>query len=114
MMRRILIACSIDGFSRILRRDLSCCEVYTCSTGPEALEQIEVLHPDLLVIFLSLPYKDGLTVLKESSFKPPAIIALTNLLTNSIINTASDLGVLDLIPIPCSMEYLKDAIHRYL
>ena len=104
-MPRVLIASAIDGISQILARDLHGCDVQTCCTGPDALQAITRFHPDLLVIDIMLPGMDGLSVLRRSSFQPPTI---------SILQAAADLGICEVILIPCSVAYLKDVILKYL
>lgn len=114
MMRKVLIACPDDGISYILCRYLSNCEVYTCDTGEEALCQIDQLQPDIALIFLSLPKLDGLTVLRRASFRPPVIIALSAFVTNDLLHTAADLGIMEIVLIPFSLQYLFGIINKYM
>ena len=113
-MPKVLIASAIDGISQILARDLHGCDVQACCTGPDALQTINRFRPDLLVIDLMLPGMDGLSVLRRSSFQPPTIIALSSIATISILQAAADLGICEVILIPCSVAYLKDVILKYL
>ena len=114
MMRKVLIACPEDSVTYILCRYLSHCEVYTCDTGPEALAQIDLLQPDILLLFVSLPALDGLTVLKRARFGPPVVIALSSAVTAEILNTATDLGVTEIVRIPFSLQYLLRIINKYI
>jgi len=53
-------------------------EIRTCRDGDTALALILDFQPEILVLNLSLPYKDGLTVLQEAAYMPPMILVNTN------------------------------------
>ena len=57
----------------------------------------------MAIINLMLPFKDGLTVLQQSSFHPHIIIAITPYINNYIQKSVTDLGV-DYTMIMPSME----------
>ena len=52
-------------------------EVKTCADGEAALSALQEYQPDAMILNLSLPFKDGLTVLQEAAFLPPAILAIS-------------------------------------
>ena len=93
-MKRLLIADSSEPFTTALVDAFSYeFETRVCEDGETALELILSFQPDLLIINLQLPYKDGLTVLQEAAYPPPIILATTSYLSPYIEQTAADLGV---------------------
>lgn len=77
---------------------------------------LEALRPDVLILDLCLPVKNGLSVLRETRYKPPVILALTTLWTDQVIEDALDAGVQDMILKPCAMchivEHLEQLVKR--
>lgn len=109
-MRKILIATADEATSTDLSNALSQYEVHICSTGTDALKLLETLHPDILILDLMLPYMDGLTVLRKSKFRPRTTLARTNLITTAVLQFAADVGVQDLLLIPCTTRYIVDRL----
>lgn len=76
-MRRLLIAdaseIQTDALEEVFRNEF---ELHICHDGESALEELLSFQPDVLILNLSLPFKDGLTVLQESAHKPQVILAL--------------------------------------
>lgn len=105
-MRKILIATISEATNTALAEALYQYEVHICHTGTEALAMLEALQPDILILDLMLPVMDGLTVLRESSFRPHIIFALTNLITTAVLQASAAAGVQDLILIPCTTRYI--------
>ena len=93
-MRKLLIADSSEPFSAALA-DAFCCdfEVQVCSDGETALESLLSFQPDVLILNLQLPFKDGLTVLQEAAHLPPYILATTSYLSPYVERCAASLGV---------------------
>ncbi len=114
-MRKMLIAVYSDVFTEELVLTFqSDYQIYTCSSGDDALWLIQHIKPDVLIIMLSLPGITGLEVLQQTQYKPPVIIALTTILSDSIELDSHDAGVGALIRLPCSMaqiiQHLKDLL----
>lgn len=91
--------------------------VHTCTDGNSALQMLEKLRPDALIIDLSLPVLDGLSVLYMSAYKPSVILALSPVLTPRVLQSATDAGVGYLFAIPCSvrsvirkLDHLQEAL----
>lgn len=105
-MRKVLIATVSKGTNTALSKAMSEYEVHICNTGPETLELLETLHPDILVLDLMLPGQTGLTVLQKSSFKPRIILARTNFISTTVLKAAFDVGVQEIILIPCTTQYV--------
>lgn len=69
--------------------------------GVEALDKLETLKPDLVLLDLSLPKKDGLQVLSEmksnEKTKTIPVVVLTNFATDQNIHKAFELGAVSFI-----------------
>ena len=93
-MLKLLIADAsqpfIDALQDVLKNEF---EVQTCQDGETALEILADFQPDVLVLSLMLPFKDGLTVLQETSHKPGVILAVSSYANTYIEQTATALGV---------------------
>lgn len=77
-----------------------------CRDGESALETLLSFQPDALVINLSLPYKDGLTVLQESAHRPRVILALATFVTPYVEQAAADVGIQYIMIMP-TVESLR-------
>lgn len=98
-----------DIFSEHFRKEY---EVHTCIEGNEALRLLQELKPDILIIDLSLPHITGLSVLQQTCYTPPAIISLTDYLSDDIVHEVQQAGVGALIRIPCTIECIASNINR--
>lgn len=112
-MRKLLIAVDappLAGALTLLLQD--CYEVHCCFTGTDALNLIDMIKPDALILYLSLPHIDGLTILHQCRHKPASILVLSNLITDSVIKRISQLGARGIILIPCTPEYIADSLSK--
>lgn len=110
-MRKLLIAVSLDWMLERLTKELqSQYHIYSCSTGEEALSLIETVRPDTLIIYLPLPNMDGLTVLRKATYKPPTILAISNLVNDFVMQTVINIGVQGIVLIPCTTKYIIDSL----
>lgn len=93
-MRKLLIADRSDDQCAVLKRALQKdFEVSTCNDGLTALTLIKGMRPDALVLDLSLPQLDGLTILQElQGYLPPAILATTDCANGYVQRRATELG----------------------
>lgn len=93
-MRRLLIADAskvfTDALEEIFRNEF---ELHICHDGETALEQLLCVKPDVLVLNLMLPYKDGLTVLQESAHRPQVILAIAPFVNAYIESVMDPLGI---------------------
>lgn len=116
-MQKLLIADSSGIFASALETALQQqFQVYTCGDGEAALELLIRLEPDILILNLMLPYKDGLTVLQETPFHPPVILAVTMHISAYVEQAVTALGV-DYTLIAPSVETvvlrLRDLMQQY-
>lgn len=94
-MHKLLIADGSDDLCAVLgnifRRKY---EVHICYDGPNALALLRHIKPDMLILDLSLPQLDGLSLLRElGSDVPQAIIGIADAPTHYEQQAALDLGV---------------------
>lgn len=84
----------------------------SASDGAQALERIEALSPDLVLLDLTMPEMDGLTVARELSGRaaPPAVIFVTAHDDHAV--EAFDLDAVDYVLKPVEKDRLERAIAR--
>lgn len=93
-MYKLLIAEGSEPFADELAAVLqSEFELQTCRDGERALELLLSFQPDVMILDLRLPFKDGLTVLQESAHRPRVILAITAYISGYVEKAAMDLGV---------------------
>ena len=116
-MQKLLIADSSGIFASALEAALQDqFQVITCNDGNSALEFLHQYKPDVLILNLMLPYKDGLTVLQETSYHPPVIMAITMHMSAYVEHAIMALGV-DYTMIAPSVDAvvlrLRDLLQQY-
>ena len=93
-MQKLMIADSSEPFSSALADALgSDFEIQICADGETALDLLLSFCPDVLIINLQLPFKDGLPVLQEAACLPPPILVTTSHLTPYVERCTAALGV---------------------
>ncbi len=82
------------------------------SNGEEAIELIRRLRPDLAILDINMPKKDGLSVVREikGDGVKTKVALLTALNQPWVIEEARKLGVTAFIPKPFKKEKLKEVI----
>ena len=93
-------------------------EILTASNGVEALEQVQAQEPDLVVLDILMPQKDGFETLKElRTFSPVPVIILSAKGTNTDKVKGLSLGADDYLAKPFSPDELIariEAVRRRL
>lgn len=93
-MKRLMIADSSTVMVSALEAELGQqFEIITCADGETAVALLENFQPEILILNLMLPRKDGFTVLQLSSFQPPIILALTAYLSPYVEHCIAQLGI---------------------
>ncbi|MBK9990788.1 MAG: response regulator [Verrucomicrobia bacterium] len=92
--------------------------VLTASCGREALDTIDVNHPDLIILDLMLPDIDGFGICEilrrhEDTAKIPIII-LTAWATNDAQHLGLELGAIDYVTKPFSPKKLVERVKHLL
>lgn len=71
-------------------------EAFCCHDGADAMEVIERLRPDVILLDLCMPQMDGFAVVEELNhnfdMRPKCLIAVTGLTTEEAKHKASELG----------------------
>ncbi len=112
----VLIADNSEDFCNTLSGALQRTERFTvagiASDGEQAMQLLEERRPDILVLDLMLPKKDGLSLLKAMApwERRPAVVATSGFVTDYVASAAAGLGVAYLILKPCDMEALVDRL----
>lgn len=112
-MKKLLIAIDSEIFIEALESTL--CgkyEIHTCRRGDHALRILTSIKPDALIIDYSLPSINGLEVLKQTNYTPPVIIALTNYLSDRIVQESQATGVKALIIHPCTLDCILSYLDK--
>jgi DNA-binding NtrC family response regulator len=114
----LLLVDDDEAFRAVLGRELTRLgyEVATAGTGDEALRRVAARAPEVVLLDLRLPDRDGLQVLEELHRGQPAVdvIMLTG---HGSIDTAIESvrrGAFDYVAKPCPLDELEVRIQRAL
>jgi two-component system, chemotaxis family, chemotaxis protein CheY len=91
-------------------------EVFEAENGLKAVESYQKLHPDLVLMDVTMPEMDGLTALKEIRKLDPhaRVIMLTALGQESVVLEAVKSGARDFVVKPFERERVMSAINKLL
>ena len=108
-MSRIMIVDDSDSIRLLLEDILSIGEhelVYQAKDGSEAVEKYASLKPDILLMDVTMPKKDGLTALKEiKEIDPDAkIIMLSAANTKNLVDDCLEAGAATFISKPFDFD----------
>ena len=110
-MLKLLIIESCGNFADSLTSALShSYQIRRCDQPNLAASVIQTYRPDCLIINLSLKGTDGLHILQQSSYTPPAVLAITSVITPFILQSAKECGVSLILQLPCT----ADTVSRHL
>ena len=103
-----------EGLARLIDREKDLKIVAETDNGRDAVRLAKELKPDLIVLDLKMPIKDGTTAATEilSEDSSAKILILTSFATNAEIQAALDAGVLSAIVKDSSSKTLIDALRR--
>ncbi len=114
----VLIADNSEEFCTTLTAALQRTERFAVAgiagDGEQAMHLLEERRPDILVLDLMLPKKDGLSILKTMASweRRPAVVATSGFVTDFVASAAAGLGVAYLILKPCDMDALVDRLEE--
>ncbi|MBI4455665.1 MAG: response regulator [Acidobacteria bacterium] len=84
------------------------CQVLTAYDGVEALQRVQENNPQLVLLDVYMPKKDGLEVLKEiKQYKNISVVMITAATGQAVWQEALARGALDYITKPCDLSYLE-------
>jgi CheY-like chemotaxis protein len=115
-MLRIVIAMASDDFGHLLESQLNAeHSVVRCFDGNTALDLLQHLRPDVLLMDLSLPQLDGLSVLERSqNYLPELVVAVTDVTNAEVCRKAEQLGVASLFLLPVNSDLFLSQLKRML
>ena len=106
----VLIAVKSEVFAEALEDEIcQSHEVHICHSGVAALELLDKIRPDALVVDLCLPHMTGIDVLKASAYQPPVVLGIANIVTEVVIEIAKSVGINYLFLMPCKPKVI--ALH---
>ena len=102
------------GLSAALQRSSGFQVVGTAVDGEQAIRMIMEKRPEVLVLDLMLPKKDGIGVLKALAAmdRRPITLATSAFMTEYVSNAAANLGVRYLMLKPCDMTALAERLEE--
>ena len=88
--------------------------VGTANDGEQTLRALAELRPEVLVLDMMLPKRDGISVLKAlmAMEHRPAILATSGFVTEFVATTAANLGVRYLMLKPCDLAALVERLEE--
>ena len=102
------------GLTAALQRAGGFHVVGTAFDGEQAIRMVEEKKPDVLVLDLMLPKKDGISVLKAIADmdRRPVILATSAFVSTYVSAAAANLGVRYLMQKPCDMTALTQQLEE--
>ena len=111
---RLLIAHPSASFAGALREKLiGELEISWVSDGTEALEMLNSLCPEILILHLSLPRKDGLTLLEQLEYLPSIVLVTTDYSDPFVSARLHKLGARGILLMPM-VSTVTQWVHRLL
>ena len=113
-MRKLLIAepdsALCGALVDLLRRSY---DITTCADGGTVSELLRTLRPDVLILDVMLPVKDGFFILEEAADDlPPVILGITDFSNDYINQTARELGIQYLLLKPCQPRVILSRLEH--
>ena len=102
------------GLTAVLQRSDGFHVIGTAVDGEQALRMIEERKPDVLVLDLMLPKRDGISVLKGIAHleRKPITLATSAFVTEYVSMAAANLGVRYLMLKPCDLSALAERLEE--
>jgi two-component system chemotaxis response regulator CheY len=119
IMPKILIVDDAAFMRMMVRENLKNAgysEFAEAGNGEEAIVQYEQLSPDLVLLDITMPIKDGLTALQEIKEKDPEakVVMCSAMGQENMVIEAIKLGALDFIVKPFKPERLLQTVRNVL
>ena len=101
-----------EGLRMLLKRDLEVLVVGEASNGREALEKVEELQPQVVLMDLSMPVLDGVSATEQICARYPEtrVIALTSVLEDNAVVRAVKAGAVGYVLTDSRSDILRAAI----
>ena len=114
----VFIADNSEEFCSQLAAEMQKCQgfqiVGTATDGEQTLRALAELRPEVLVLDMMLPKRDGISVLKAlmAMENRPATLATSGFITEFVATTAANLGVRYLMLKPCDIPALVERLEE--
>lgn len=89
-------------------------QLETAKDGMEALAKINVFHPELLVLDIAMPKKDGIEVMREAKKHYPGIKVIIVTGTRTTLGELQQAGANDVLYKPIDLTVLSERIKYHL
>ena len=115
----VFIADSAEEFCGSLSAALKAAEGFyvigTASDGEQAIRMIQEKKPDMLVLDMMMPGKDGIAILRAISGmeKTPIILATSGFMSEYVASNATNLGVRYMMLKPCDVSAIVDRLVEF-
>lgn len=109
----LLVADSNEDFQLALAEILQGhYQIRCCGTGKEALAILRKEHCDILVLDLTLPELDGISLLQAAAREGihPMVLAVTPFINSYVLEAVNRLGIAYLMRKPCDVQATADRI----
>lgn len=89
-------------------------EVQTANSGIQALDSVQAVNPQVVLLDVHMPGMDGMSVLRQIKMRFPLVkvIMVTAIETQEKIEEAMRLGADNYITKPLSLEYLEKDVQE--
>jgi len=118
---KVLIAEDEGALAEVVKEEFKMAgyEVKVAENGEEAMEMLKKMHPDVLLLDLIMPKKDGMSVLSELKEDPELkdipVIVLSNLAEDENIKKALSMGAADyFVKAQHSVYEVIEKVQKYL
>ena len=117
-MTTVLIADNSEDFCAVVSAALQQAGGFqiigTAPDGEQALRLVSERKPEILVLDMMLPKRDGLSILRAISTmdKPPVTLATSDFVTNYVASAAANLGVRYMMLKPCDTGSLVERLEE--
>jgi len=86
--------------------------IIEANDGEEAIAKYQAEKPDLVLLDIVMPGKDGIAVLKEIGLAAPSVVIVSSMGQDSIIDEAKTLGAKDYIVKPFDARLVVDSLNK--
>ncbi len=117
-MPKVLVADDALFTRKVLREILEAegCEVVEVSNGKDAVDKFRLECPDLVLLDISMPEMDGLTVLRaiKEMDEGAKVVMVSAMGQMSTVKEALKLGACDFVVKPLRSHQIRELISRWL
>lgn len=104
----------LDGLENLFRLEKDCRVLARCQNGEETLQALRKHRPDILILDMRMPAKNGLDVLREMTEEklPTRVVILAALLEEQEVVEAVRLGVSGIVLKEMASRLLLDCVRK--